>query len=90
MDEEEEQKEIIRAILHQDTQNLKELLAQTVQDLTQIRDEMGYTLLHLSAYNNTDRCLELLLQHLLQGNTVQVNLQNDNSDYDILQKVNRR
>ena len=90
MDEEEEQKKIIRAILHQDTQNLKELLAQTVQDLTQIRDEMGYTLLHLSAYNNTDRCLELLLQHLLQGNTVQVNLQNDNSDYDILQKVNRR
>jgi hypothetical protein len=38
-----------------------------MQDITMIRDEMGYTLIHLAAYNNADKCIEVIFDHVLNG-----------------------
>ena len=61
MEEDEEKNEIIRCILHNEPHTLRDLLAQTMLDITNIRDDMGYSLVHLAAYNNTDKCLEILI-----------------------------
>lgn len=55
--DEEEKNEIIRSILHNDFEGLRSVLMLTLLDITQIRDEMGYTLIHLGAYNNSEKCL---------------------------------
>jgi ankyrin repeat protein len=66
--EDEEKNEIIRCILYNDHQALKENLSFSMLDITEIRDEMGYTLAHLAAYNNTEKCMEVLFQHILSSN----------------------
>jgi len=47
---------------------LKDILGNTLLDITLIRDEMGYSLAHLAAYNNSDKCMDQLIQHILVGN----------------------
>lgn len=61
VEEDEEKNEIIRCILHHDHQSLKEILVNTLLDITYIRDDMGYSLVHLSAYNNSEKCMEVLI-----------------------------
>ena len=63
----DEATEIIRCIVHQEHLLLKDILDQTSIDVTQIRDEMGYSLVHLAAYNNTEKCMEHLINHILRG-----------------------
>lgn len=59
--EDEEKNEIIRCILYNDNEGLKAILTVSIMlDITQIRDEMGYTLAHLAAYNNNEKCMEIL------------------------------
>lgn len=65
--EDEEKNEIIRSILYSDHQSLINILSITSLDITQIRDEMGYNLVHLSAYNNSEKCMEALFHHVLNN-----------------------
>jgi ankyrin repeat protein len=85
--EEDEKSEIIRCILHNDNKALSEILNACSLDITSIRDEMGYSLIHLSAYNNSDKCLELLIHHLVKGIDLS---QESNSNHDIVAQINKR
>lgn len=67
-EDDDERTEIIRCLLHQDYNTLQDILSHTMLDITQIRDEMGYSLAHLAAYNNSERCMDLLIHHVLNGN----------------------
>jgi ankyrin repeat protein len=44
---------------------LQELLKVSKLDITKVRDEMGYTLIHLATYNNAEKCLQVLCNHIL-------------------------
>jgi ankyrin repeat protein len=74
--DEDEKSEIIRCILHNDNKALSEILTHCSLDITLIRDEMGYSLIHLSAYNNSDKCMEILIHHLVKSS----DLSQSNSD----------
>ena len=63
--EDEEKIEIIRCILSNDSAGLLEILSICQQDITKVRDEMGYSLIHLAAYNNSEKSVELLIKHVL-------------------------
>ncbi|CDW90669.1 dhhc zinc finger domain containing protein [Stylonychia lemnae] len=95
----EEINEILGTMVNLDHQALKALLATCNLDVTRIRDEMGYSLIHLAAYNNSEQCLDVLIQHIMNGgNKDQLNAQAaqinqydySNSDQDIIQAINRR
>ena len=45
----------------------------STSDITIIRDEMGYSLLHLAAYNNSDKCIDVLFKHILFGTKLNAN-----------------
>lgn len=67
VENDEEINEIIRCILHNESLTLEDILGLTHLDVTSIRDEMGYSLIHLAAYNNVEKCLEVLLLHFLNA-----------------------
>eukprot|EP00349_Pseudokeronopsis_sp_Brazil_P002034 CAMPEP_0202962044 /NCGR_PEP_ID=MMETSP1396-20130829/6144_1 /ASSEMBLY_ACC=CAM_ASM_000872 /TAXON_ID= /ORGANISM="Pseudokeronopsis sp., Strain Brazil" /LENGTH=274 /DNA_ID=CAMNT_0049682345 /DNA_START=281 /DNA_END=1105 /DNA_ORIENTATION=+ len=65
MQEEDEKNEIIKCILGNSHTELKELLATTQLEVTKVKDELGYNLLHLCAYTKADKCLQALFTHIL-------------------------
>mmetsp|Transcript_31987 Transcript_31987/g.31286 ORF Transcript_31987/g.31286 Transcript_31987/m.31286 type:complete len:181 (-) Transcript_31987:186-728(-) len=65
INEDEEKNEIIRCILSNSHTELKDALMITQLDLTKIKDELGYNLLHLCAYTKSDKCLQVLFNHIL-------------------------
>jgi len=61
----EEVAEIIGCIIHNDSNMLMQILQVTQLDVTEIRDSIGYTLMHMAAYNNSERSIEILIQAVL-------------------------
>jgi ankyrin repeat protein len=57
------ERRIIRCVNNQNVTGLKSLLICANLDITKIVDENGFTLLHLAAYVNSDRCLRAILDH---------------------------
>jgi len=94
--EDEEINEIISCIIHNDSQALQDLLTVSKLNITQIRDELGYTLMHLAVYNNSEKCVEVLIRYVLTHvnrggpkSTVSRDFA-DHSDYDIIQAMTKR
>mmetsp|Transcript_40416 Transcript_40416/g.38905 ORF Transcript_40416/g.38905 Transcript_40416/m.38905 type:complete len:284 (-) Transcript_40416:64-915(-) len=58
-------------------------------DVTSVRDEMGYNLVHLTAYNNTEKCMKVLFQHIL-GSALNASTKSPHDDFEIIHAINRR
>lgn len=71
--DDDERAEIVKCILSNDHKNLKSVLENTKIDITKMKDEMSYTLLHLSSYNNSEQCLKLLISHILSSDPTSTN-----------------
>jgi hypothetical protein len=76
---------------------LKDVLAICTTDIAQIRDDMGYSLLHLAAYNNSDKCIEVLFNHILHGTTMNDSDNNTpknkifkKTDFESIQTTNKK
>ena len=52
--------------------------------------------MHLAAYNNAEKCMEALIQHILHNSKtltnqqVQMIMMESGSEYDVIQQINRR
>lgn len=68
LDEQHDERKIIRYINNSDLSSLTSVLAGTNLDITKIVDENGFTLVHLAAYVNSEACLKALFDHLESPN----------------------
>mmetsp|Transcript_14997 Transcript_14997/g.20355 ORF Transcript_14997/g.20355 Transcript_14997/m.20355 type:complete len:116 (+) Transcript_14997:508-855(+) len=64
LDEQHDERKIIRSVNASDSVTLRSVLAGTNLDVTKIIDENGFTLVHLACYVNSDLCLKVLFEHL--------------------------
>ena len=64
LDEQHDERKIIRCINSTDAVSLSSVLAGTNLDITKIIDENGFTLVHLASYVNSATCLKALFEHL--------------------------
>ena len=60
----DERYEIIRAVLKGDSEGLRGLLDKTRQNIVSIVDENSYTLMHMATYNNNEKIVQILIDHL--------------------------
>jgi ankyrin repeat protein len=58
---------------------------------------MGYSLVHLSAYNNSEKCVEVLFQHILKSgksyndnNKMSKTGGNNKNDYEVIKAIHKR
>ena len=68
LDEQHDERKIIRCINSGDYSSLTSVLAGTNLDITKIIDENGFTLVHLATYVNSEQCLKALFDHLESPN----------------------
>ena len=68
LDEQHDERKIIRCINNNDLSGLTSVLVGTNLDITKIVDENGFTLVHLAAYINSESCLKALFDHLTSSN----------------------
>ena len=68
LDEQHDERKIIRCINSCDLSSLTSVLAGTNLDITKIVDENGFTLVHLASYVNSETCLKALFDHLESPN----------------------
>ena len=68
LDEQHDERKIIRCINNNDLSGLTSVLMGTNLDITKIVDESGFTLVHLAAYVNSESCLKALFDHLTSAN----------------------
>ena len=82
LDEQHDERKIIRCINSCDLSSLTSVLAGTNLDITKLVDENGFTLVHLAAYVNSETCLKALFDHLESKNYA--------SDFFVYSKNNKR
>ena len=82
LDEQHDERKIIRCINSCDVVSLTSVLVGTGLDVTKIVDENGFTLLHLAAYINSEACLKSLFSHL--------NSPNHASDFFVATPANKK
>lgn len=66
LDDLNDERKIIRCLNNSDVTGLRSMLIGTNLDVTKIIDENGYTLAHLAAYVNSDKCMLVLFEHLFK------------------------
>lgn len=81
-DDQHDERRIIRCLNNSDVTGLKSMLIGTNLDVTRIVDENGFTLVHLAAYVNSERCLHVLLEHFKERNNHCCLFSDDSQDFD--------
>ena len=71
---------IIKCINNLDFVGLKSLFLTTNLDVTKITDENGFTLIHLAVYINSEKCLNLMIEHFRERQNNYSNYSSDGSE----------